>query len=93
MSTDVLTRILEGITVTLKAEPDPDSEFGEWTGCETEPSVTNAKLTITTKRPKSQPIRGNAAAYPYRLLETGTGAGSVASAPPGSNALGLLSRI
>lgn len=77
-------KYLEGETVTLTAFPSAGSEFGEWAGCEAEPSTTECEVTIEEDttisarfdiKPPSE--------FALTVVPAGTGTGTVTSSPAG----------
>jgi DNA-binding beta-propeller fold protein YncE len=70
----------EGRAITLTATPATHSDFTGWTGCDSEPSPTKCKVTMTA----AKAVEARFAAIPQRTLElTVVGSGEVTSSPTG----------
>ncbi len=75
---------LEGTEVVLIAEPDSESEFVEWEGCDEEPSATECEVTIDEDREVF--VTFDLVPLPEFTLEVekeGSGSGTVTSSPAG----------
>ncbi len=79
---ETTNEVYENEEVTLYARAETGSEFVKWTGCESNPSpnvctveMTEAKTVEAEFRPRTP--------LPLTLKKTGTGEGTVTSAPPG----------
>jgi len=77
---------LEGTEVVLIAEPDSESEFVEWEGCDAEPSAEECEVTIDEDREVF--VTFDLIPLPEFTLEVekeGSGSGTVTSSPSGIN--------
>ena len=75
---------VEGTEVVLIAEPDSESEFVEWEGCDAEPSATECEVTIDEDREVF--VTFDLEPLPQFTLEVereGSGSGTVTSSPAG----------
>ena len=68
--------------VTLTAKAETGSEFVAWTGCESNPTPAECKVTMTTAKTVEVEFKPRTPA-PLTVKKAGTGEGTVTSAPPG----------
>jgi hypothetical protein len=72
---------LSGTTITVIANPDPGSAFGEWSGqCD---SVSESKCVVMLDAPKTITVTFTVAKYALSVSKSGSGSGSVTSLPTG----------
>ncbi len=68
--------------VTLKAKAETGSEFVAWTGCESNPTPAECVVTMTAAKTVEVEFKARTP-FPLTVKKTGTGEGTVTSAPSG----------
>jgi hypothetical protein len=79
----------EGAVVTLTAAAAPGSHFSAWTGCASEPSPTECKVTMSAA--KAVTAEFGLETHLLSVSKSGNGSGTVTSSPAGINCGGTCS--
>jgi sugar lactone lactonase YvrE len=73
------TTFEDGAEIVLTATPDAHSTFAGWTGCETEPSPSECKVTVSSDKS----VTANFIARKLKVKKEGPGTATITSSPAG----------